>query len=254
MIREVIHNVVEFNMISAQKKIEMPLDWELYPAEFIERPNRFLTRVKFEGNIVESHLPDPGRLKELLLPHAKLLIKKEHNPNRKTKFSTQAVWLGDELISINSWLPNQFVHFMLLNQLLPFLNGFEFVKREITVGKNRFDFLVQQGKIKRYIEVKSVTLVENGVAKFPDAVTERGARHVKHLSEMIDENIECMVLFVVQRSDASKFSPQWERDPIFSQTILDAYKNGLKVNVINIKVEKDKLTYLGELPFNLSHN
>ena len=79
-------------------------------------------------------------MKELLLPNAKLLIKKEYNPNRKTKFSTQAVWLEEELISINSWLPNQFVHFMLLNQLFPFLNGFEFVKREVTVGKNRFDF------------------------------------------------------------------------------------------------------------------
>ena len=252
MIREVVHNVVEFNMISEQKKIKMPFDWELYPAEFIERPNRFLTRVKFEGKVVESHLPDSGRLKELLFPNAKVLIKKEDNPNRKTQFSTQAVWSGEELISINSWLPNQFINFMLLNQLLPFLNGFEFVKREVTVGKNRFDFLVQKGNVKRYIEVKSVTLVENGVAKFPDAVTERGARHVKHLSEMIKENIECMVLFVVQRSDATKFLPQWERDPVFSQTILDAYRNGLKVNVINIKVDKDKLTYLGELPFSLS--
>ncbi len=254
MIREVIHNVVEFNMISTQKKIEMPLDWELHPAEFVERPNRFLTLVKFNDEIVESHLPDPGRLKELLLPGARLLIKKEHNPNRKTKYSTQAVWSGNELISLNSWLPNQFVHFMIENQLFPFLSGYEFVRREITVDNNRFDFLVKKGNIKRYIEVKSVTLVENGVAKFPDAVTERGARHVKHLSEMIDDKIECMVLFVVQRSDATSFTPQWERDLKFSQTILDAYKNGLNVNVINIKMDKEKLTYLGELPFNLSQN
>ena len=84
------------------KKIEMLLEWELLEAEFIDRPNRFLTRVKYNGEVVESHLPDPGRLKELLISGVTLLIKKEGNPKRKTKFSTQAVYLGEQLISLNS--------------------------------------------------------------------------------------------------------------------------------------------------------
>ena len=90
----------------------MPLEWELLEAEFVDRPNRFLTRIKYNGEVVKSHLPDPGRLKELLISGVTLLIKKEGNPNRKTKFSTQAVYLGEQLISLNSWLPNQFVEFL----------------------------------------------------------------------------------------------------------------------------------------------
>ena len=105
----------------ALKKIEMFLEGELLEAEFVDRPNRFLTRVKYDNRVVESHLPDPGRLKELLIPGASLLIKKEGNPNRKTKFSTQAVYLDGQLISLNSWLPNQFVDFLLKRKSIEFL-------------------------------------------------------------------------------------------------------------------------------------
>ena len=129
------------------KKIEMPLNWKLIEAKFIERPNRFLTRVKINNKIVDSHLPDPGRLKELLIPGAKVLIKHEENPKRKTKYSTQAVYLKKQLISINSWLPNQFVEFLLKNQCIDFLGGWHFVRREIPFGKHRFDFLLEK---KRY--------------------------------------------------------------------------------------------------------
>ncbi|MBC8310709.1 MAG: DNA/RNA nuclease SfsA [Candidatus Marinimicrobia bacterium] len=233
------------------KKTEMPLDWELFEAEFIDRPNRFLTRVKYKGEIVESHLPDPGRLKELLIPGVTLLIKKEANPNRKTKFSTQAVYLGKQLISLNSWLPNQFAEFLLKNKAINFLKDWDYVRREIPFENHRFDFLLMRNQKPMYVEVKSVTLVEEGVAKFPDAVTERGKRHVEHLAEMSKKGIECMVLFVVQRSDAKIFQPQWERDPKFSQALLKAHHDGLSIKVIQADVQKTKMVYLGELPFNL---
>jgi|TARA_B110000467_G_scaffold94196_1_gene85118 sugar fermentation stimulation protein A len=233
------------------KKIEMLLDWKLLEAEFIDRPNRFLTRVKFNGEIVESHLPDPGRLKELLIQGVTLLIKKETNPNRKTKFSTQAVYLGEQLISLNSWLPNQFVEFLLKNKAINFLEEWDFVRREIPFGKHRFDFLLVQNKKPLYVEVKSVTLVEDGIAKFPDSVTERGKRHVEHLAEMTKNGIDCLLLFVVQRSDAKKFQPQWERDPKFSKALLNAYNDGLNVKVIQADIQKSKIIFCGELPFSL---
>jgi len=228
----------------------MPLAWELLDAEFIDRPNRFLTRVKYNGEVVESHLPDPGRLKELLIPGVTLLIKKEGNPNRKTKFSTQAVYLGKQLISLNSWLPNQFVEFLLKRKSIDFLVKWDYIRREVPFGKHRFDFLLQKDEKLLYLEVKSVTLVENGIAKFPDAVTERGKRHVEHLAEMTKEGIDCMVLFVVQRSDAKIFQPQWERDPKFSEALLSAYNDGLNIKVIQADMQKTKMVYIGELPFN----
>ena len=229
----------------------MPFGYNLLEAEFVDRPNRFLTRVKYNREVVSSHLPDPGRLKELLIPGVTLLIKKEDNPNRKTKFSTQAVYLDKQLISLNSWLPNQFVEFLLKHDSIDFFNKCDFIRREVPFGKHRFDFLLMRDKKPLYVEVKSVTLVENGVAKFPDAVTERGKHHVEHLAEMTKDGIDCMILFVVQRSDAKIFKPQWERDPKFAEGLLNAYNNGDNIKVIQADVQKTKMVYCGELPFKI---
>ena len=103
------------------------------------------------------------------------------------------------------------------------------------------------------LEVKSVTLVEKGIAKFPDAVTERGRRHVNHLAELAAEGLDVMVLFVVQRPDAECFQPQWERDPQFCSTLFEAWKQGLQIRVIKMKMTKDSLLYLGEIPSKISY-
>ena len=235
----------------ALKNIEMLLEGELLEAEFVDRPNRFLTRVIYDNMVVKSHLPDPGRLKELLVPGVTLLIKREDGPNRKTKFSTQAVYLDGQLISLNSWLPNQFVEFLLKRKSIGFLGDWDFIRREISFGKHRFDFLLERDRKPLYIEVKSVTLVENGIAKFPDSVTERGKRHVESLTEMTKDGIDCMVLFVVQRSDAKIFKPQWERDPKFAKALQKAYYNGVNIKVIQSQIKKNKIVYCGELPFQI---
>ena len=103
-----------------------------------------------------------------------------------------------------------------------------------------------------FLEVKSVTLVENEIAKFPDAVTDRGRRHVEHLGKMAEEGISTMVLFVVQRNDAKLFQPQWERDPKFSFALYHAWQKGLNVRVICMKMTLNNIHYLGEIPFELN--
>ena len=230
----------------------MKLKYRLLEARFIDRPNRFLTRAELNGNIVESHLPDPGRLKELLIPEARILLKQENGENRKTKFSTQAVYYDNTLISLNTLLPNKFVAHLLVEKKLEFLKEWQILKKEVTYGKHRFDFLLKNNDKLLYLEVKSVTLVENKIAKFPDAVTERGRSHVEHLGKMALDGIRTMVLFVIQRHDAIIFQPQWERDPKFGYELYKAWQNGLEVQVIHFKMTTSELHYLGEIPAELN--
>ena len=230
----------------------MTIGYKFIEAEFVERPNRFLTRVRLCGEIVDSHLPDPGRLLELLIPGARLLIKEENGENRKTQFSTQAVYSGETLISLNTLIPNRFVSYLIKNQGLAFLQEWKFQKQEVNYGSSRFDFQLKKNNSIMVLEVKSVTLVEKGIAKFPDAVTERGRRHVNHLAELAEEGLDVMILFVVQRPDAECFQPQWERDPAFSSALLEAWQMGLQIHVIKMKMTKDALLYLGEIPYQLN--
>ena len=156
------------------------------------------------------------------------------------------------LISLNTLLPNHFVSYLLKNHGLPFLHGWKFQKQEVTYGKSRFDFQLKKNDEIMILEVKSVTLVENGIAKFPDAVTERGRRHVRHLAELSAEGLDVMVLFVVQRPDAECFQPQWKRDPDFGYALFEASQNGLQIRVIKMKMTTDTIYYLGEIPYILN--
>ena len=230
----------------------MKINYNFLEAVFVDRPNRFLTRAELNGEIIESHLPDPGRLKELLLPGVKILLKEENGVNRKTRYSTQAVYSNGILISLNTLLPNKFVEFLLNNRKLDFLSEWNIFKRESQFEHSRFDFQLIRGENKMFLEVKSVTLVENGIAKFPDAVTERGRRHVNHLGEMAAKGLNTMVLFVIQRHDAERFQPQWDRDPQFGLALYNAWLKGLKVNVIQMKMSRKKLSFIGSVPTELN--
>ena len=230
----------------------MKINHKFLEGIFIDRPHQFLIRVNYKGAVVESHLPDPGRLKELLKPGVQILLKKESGEHRKTKFSTQAVYDGNILISLNTLLPNKFTAYLLTKRKIDFLKEWNIHKKEIPYGNHRFDFLLKRENEFLYLEVKSVTLVEKGIAKFPDAVTERGKKHVEHLGAMAEKGICTMVLFVVQRPDAKLFQPQWERDPKFGFSLHKAWQKGLEVRVIHMKMTPNNLLYLGELPFNLN--
>jgi len=230
----------------------MKINYPFLEASFIDRPNRFLTRVKYKNKIVTSHLPDPGRLKELLKPGVRILIKEEKGTHRKTAYSTQAVYKNNVLISLNTLIPNQFTEYLLREKKLIFLKNWEIDKKEVSYGRHRFDFRLKKGNKILLLEVKSVSLVENSIAMFPDAVTERGRNHVKYLGNMAGEGISTMVLFVIQRPDSVLFQPQWERDVKFGHALYKAWQNGMTVKVIHMKMTKSNIQYLGEIPFDLN--
>lgn len=221
----------------------------------MDRPNRFLTIVDLGGRRLESHLPDPGRLKELLLPGARLKVRPvdwRDGVHRKTRLTTVMVQSGDLWVSIDSTLPNRWVSSLLENGQLDMFEGYTLVKREVTVGRHRFDFLLEKDGVPLYLEVKSVTLVMDGVAMFPDAVSGRGRKHMVALAGLAGTGAEAGVLFVCQRPDVRLFRPQWDRDPGFAHALVEAENAGVNVWVISGKVTPASIRYHRVVPYDLS--
>jgi len=231
----------------------MKLEDSLISAIFVDRPNRFITIININGKEYKSHLPDPGRLKELLIVGCKLWVRYvENNSNRKTKYTTVLVEYKGQLISLISTLPNAFVKESLMTNALSVYRKYKLIKPEVAIHNHRIDFLLEnQSGTPFYLEVKSVTYVQNGVAKFPDAVTRRGLLHLKLLQELVSKGFQAGVLFVCQRQDASSFQPMWERDPHFSSALLEAYNKGVKINCITLNISKSQITFNTEISLNL---
>ena len=168
-------------------------------AIFLERPNRFVAYCKVAGETQKVHVKNTGRCKELLVPGAVVYLEESDNPNRKTKYSLVAVEKGDLLINMDSQVPNQVVEEALRTgriKLPGIIEPLTFIKREKTYGQSRFDFYVETAEEKIFIEVKGVTLEEDGVVRFPDAPTERGVKHVEELMEATKEGYKCYVLLL----------------------------------------------------------
>lgn len=225
----------------------------LISACFIERPNRFLIRCQTDDRIVDAHLPDPGRLKEILLPDAELLIEYTPSESRKTRYTAHLVRSRNGFVSINTNYPNKLILKSLENHCLPGFEYYSLVRSEVPSGRHRFDFELRSPSRKKVLmEVKSVTLVEeNGTARFPDAVTSRGKSHVELLSKLADQGIETWVYFVVQRSDALNFSPHWERDPDFASALKRAVENGVNIAVHTCRISENSIQWGHSIPYDL---
>ena len=231
----------------------MKIEGPLINAVFIERPNRFITIIEIGGEKHKSHLPDPGRLKELLIPGASLLVRPApENKERSTAFTTIMVNLKGQWISLVSTLPNQFVKYSFQKNRIPIFQKYKLVRPEVTIRNHRFDFLLNNKSGKNFfLEVKSVTFVEDGIAKFPDAVTTRGMNHAKTLTDLVKEGEFAGILFVCQRPDATLFEPMWDRDPMVSNVLFNAYKMGVKVWCITLNVSQTEISFNKEIPVNL---
>ena len=199
---------------------------------FKARPNRFIAEVEVDGNLEIAHVPNTGRCKELLVENAIVWLKPSDNPNRKTKFSLHFVENKGVLVSLYSQQANSIVYDAVVEGKIKELLGYNHHQREKSVDNSRIDIYLKNSNGEScFVEVKGVTLIIDGEARFPDAPTERGAKHLKELIKLKKEGNRCCVFFLIQHPAGEFFRPNWENDPIFSQTLNEAYAEGVEILV-----------------------
>ncbi len=190
---------------------------------FIERPNRFIAICEIDGKKEICHVKNTGRCKELLINGVTVCLEKSNNPNRKTKYDLIAVQKGDRLINMDSQVVNK----VALEFVPKLFNDIKKIKPEHKYGNSRFDIYIETETEKIFVEVKGVTLESDGVARFPDAPTERGVKHLNELQKAVTEGYRAYVLFVIQMSDVIFFEPNRETHPQFADTLKQAKEKGV---------------------------
>ncbi|MCE7793608.1 DNA/RNA nuclease SfsA [Salipaludibacillus sp. CUR1] len=222
---------------------------------FAERPNRFIIKciLASKGTEIEAHLPDSGRLTELLKPGAEIYLLPNNNPERKTAYSAVCVKRpdGKGWVSLNSTVPNRLSGLALKNNLLPSFEKWNYVRSEFTKGKSRWDHLLETDSgEKMVVEVKGVTLTDNNqTGYFPDAVTARGTKHVLELIDINEEKgWHAALLFVAQRSDIKELKPADWIDPAFSRAMRKADSAGVLTAACRCDVSPRGMRLTDEIP------
>jgi sugar fermentation stimulation protein A len=231
----------------------MEIEGKLVKGRFVARDNRFRVTVEVSGQEVWAHLPNSGRLGELLVPGRRVVLVERPSATRKTGYDLSLVRLGEHWISVDARLPNDLVEEALGAGRLEPLAGYPTVRREVSFGRSRFDFRLEAPRRPPcWVEVKSVTLVVDDLACFPDAVTLRGRRHLAELAAAVESGYRAAVVFCVQRDDAVGVRPHDESDPAFGQTLRDVAQRGVEVYAYACVVGPGRIEIDRALPVSLA--
>lgn len=220
---------------------------DLIPGTFLRRDNRFKATVIVDGGETWAHVPNSGRLSELFTPGRDIWLSRAGNPERKTRFDLRLVEYAQVLVSVDARLPNPlFAEAFGAGRI----TGFPYpeIRREVQHGNSRFDFRLRGARGICWVETKSVTLVEEDLAQFPDAPTERGRKHLLGLKEAHLAGDCGAVIFVIQRPDAKRFMPNRSTDPEFAQALVEAAEAGVAVRAFGCHVSRSEITLAGEVP------
>ncbi len=211
---------------------------------FIERPNRFIAKVEINGVTETVHVKNTGRCRELLTDGCTVYLEKSGNPERRTKYDLVVVekqrgGKPDLMVNMDSQIPNAVIEEWLKKGNIFSENAV--IRREVKYGDSRFDFYIEDGTRKAFLEVKGVTLENDGVAKFPDAPTERGIKHINELVKCLADGYEAYILFVVQMKEISLFMPNYETHPEFGKALREAEKAGVKIIAMDCNVTAESI-------------
>jgi sugar fermentation stimulation protein A len=237
----------------------MNFTFNVEPATFLERPNRYVIHARLHGSgeVVRAHCPDPGRLEELLIPGAVVHVDQAQILTRRTTHTLRFVEHPDhgQLVSLNTQLPNAVFREGWESDFFPQFLGYTQIRHEVSLPAShegvtsRIDFQLsdEAGRV-CWVEIKSASLVIDSVARFPDAPTLRGRRHVDELSERVHLGEEAAVIFIVQRPDAVCFSPYAQRDPAFAAALLRAADSGVSIYAYTCHLTTQSIQLASEIP------
>jgi sugar fermentation stimulation protein A len=221
-------------------------------AIFLRRLTRFSCLVKRAEQEIEVHFPNSGRHRELLVEGHRVLLRQETRPGRKTNYDLIMVRHGSCLVSVDARVPNRILGRALDRFSLSEFTQYRRVLHEVRWGESRLDFLLLDGGLPQYIEVKSVTLIQDGQALFPDAPTSRGRRHLRELMAIAASGAEAANVFVIQRDDAESFAPHDQADPEYGQLLRQAAREGVRILAYKCCVSENQIRLKAPVPISLS--
>lgn len=226
---------------------------KIIKGSFIKRLNRFEGIVEIDGREELVHIPNTGRCRELLVMRARVLLEVRESKTRKTPYELIMVYKGDLLISMDSQAPNRIVEEAVRAGITKEIGNYGYVKREVFYQDSRFDLFLKKAEQSEkgdscYIEVKGVTLEVDGTAMFPDAPTERGARHVRELAAAHSEGYRAIIVFLIQMGNVKQFTPNALMDPEFAEALAFAHNIGVEVLAYSCRVAEDEIVLNESIP------
>ncbi len=230
----------------------MKFETNLVHGTLLRRYKRFLADIKLDdGTEVVAHCTNSGSMKSCLETGAEVYLTPVNDPKRKTRFTWEMIKINGSWVGINTGNPNKLAFEAISNNQIPELTGYDFVKREVKFGDSRFDIYAENEKEKCFVEVKNVSLKEGKYALFPDSVTKRGEKHLKTLREVKAAGMRAVMLYIIQRSDVEIFAPAKEIDPVYAQSLLNAYNAGVEIIPMQVNVSPTSIELITKLPFEL---
>jgi sugar fermentation stimulation protein A len=233
----------------------MNLKWEtpLTEALLLKRYKRFLADIDLNGTVFTAHVPNTGSMTSCWDTGWKCALSKSDNPNRKMPWTLEYTHNGDSWIGVNTGNANKLVHKWLTHRLLPEFLGYPLIQPEKKIGDSRIDFYLEghESLPPCYLEVKSVTLKKDGIAQFPDAVSERGQKHLLELMKLKQEGIRAAMVYVVQREDVDRMTPAHAIDKKYGDLVKKAFNQGVEFYVYQCKMDLSEIGFGKQLPFDL---
>ncbi|MEJ2656471.1 MAG: DNA/RNA nuclease SfsA [Desulfobacterales bacterium] len=226
----------------------------LIPGTLVKRYNRFIADITLtNGQTINAHCPNSGSMQACCEPGRPVYVSFHDHPKRKLKYTWELIEMPDSIVGINTQVPNRLVAKSIEAGLLPGLSGYDTISREVKTSDNtRLDILLKKGENNRcYVEIKNCTLVTDGVACFPDAVTSRGLKHLVELESLVFEGFRCVIFYVIQRMDAKTFQPADHIDPAYGKELRRALEFGVEILVYDTQIDLESIRLNREIPHSL---
>jgi len=237
-----------------QKNRTALLKWpRLVEGTLMKRYKRFMADVKLRNHhVVTAHCPNSGSMKACCEPGRKVYLSRHNKPSRRLKYTWEMIQMEHSLVGVNTMVPNRLTEAAIVAGDIPELSGYEKVRTEVKYGRNsRIDILLEKGKNRCFVEVKNCTLVADGLACFPDAVTSRGLKHLIELQKEVEKGHRSVMFYLIQRMDADRFEPADHIDPAYGEELRKAILNGVEALVYDVKMDLEGIRLNRPVPLQL---